>query len=90
MITDGADEWFRTIVDDYADNVSSTFILKICLRSKILFKMLEIFTYILLASVKRIKGRSLEIRWLEYDGSEQCEPLLRDAHLFEMIKWFEN
>jgi hypothetical protein len=34
---------------------------------------------------KTDKGVEVWSRWLEYDGSEQCEPLLRDA-LFEMIK----
>ena len=38
---------------------------------------------------KTDKGVEVWSRWLEYDGSEQCEPLLRDA-LFEMIKWLKS
>jgi hypothetical protein len=38
---------------------------------------------------KTDKGVEVWSRWLEYDGSEQCEPLLRDA-LFEMLKWLRT
>lgn len=82
---DGADEWFLTIVDDYADSEFADIENMPTLTNTEMFEMLPTET----CFCKTDKGVEVWSRWLEYDGSEQCEPLLRDA-LFEMIKWLKT
>lgn len=82
---DGADEWFLTIVDDYADSEFADIEYMPTLTNTEMLEMLPTET----CFCKTDKGVEVWSRWLEYDGSEQCEPLLRDA-LFEMIKWLKT
>ena len=82
---DGADEWFLTIVDDYADSEFADIENMPTLTNTEMLEMLPTET----CFCKTDKGVEVWSRWLEYDGSEQCEPLLRDA-LFEMIKWLKT
>ena len=82
---DGADEWFLTIVDDYADSEFADIENMPTLTNTEMLEMLPTET----CFCKTDKGVEVWSRWLEYDGSEQCEPLLRDA-LFEMIKWLRT
>ena len=82
---DGADEWFLTIVDDYADSEFADIENMPTLTNTEMLEMLPTETCL----CKTDKGVEVWSRWLEYDGSEQCEPLLRDA-LFEMIKWLKT
>ena len=82
---DGADEWFLTIVDDYADSEFADIENMPTLTNTEMLEMLPTET----CFCETDKGVEVWSRWLEYDGSEQCEPLLRDA-LFEMIKWLKT
>lgn len=82
---DGADEWFLTIVDDYADSEFADIENMPTLTNTEMLEMLPTET----CFCKTDKGVEVWSRWLEYDGSEQCDPLLRDA-LFEMIKWLKT
>ena len=75
---DGADEWFLTIVDDYADSEFADIENMPTLTNTEMLEMLPTET----CFCKTDKGVEVWGRWLEYD-------LLRDA-LFEMIKWLKT